>query len=306
MTKHLLTALLAFCFLQLPAQQRPAGQVELFCGAELNYADVNFIRLYDVLVYLTPGAKWHLGNDWQLAAQAKLPLVNNGYMDHLPDAYRYEMVRLGNLTLSKELHFDTARQHFKLTAGLFGRERWGGDLRWYVPLTSWLMLRAQGGLTRHWALGFDLHDKTESAFDGEWLATGIIGADLYLKPWNTEVRLSAGRYLNKDNGLQIDLMRHFHHCTVLAFAQLHERGTGYARHRNGGGFKVIMMLPPYKKHDKEKVVFRPASNFRLTYNAQSDGVSMKMYDTDPEENERTAPLRLDWGTGTEKFREYSE
>jgi hypothetical protein len=45
------------------------------------------------------------------------------------------------------------------------------------------------------------------------------------------------------------------------------------------------------------VVFRPASNFRLTYNAQSNGFSMKQYNTDPEENERTYPVRIPWGTG---------
>jgi len=83
---------------------------------------------------------------------------------------------------------------------------------------------------------------------------------------------------------------------VLAFAQLHERGTGYASHNTGGGFKVIMMLPPYKKYDKEKVALRPATNFRLTYNAQSDGYSMKMYTTDPEENERELPVNVEWGT----------
>jgi hypothetical protein len=57
-----------------------------------------------------------------------------------------------------------------------------------------------------------------------------------------------------------------------------------------------MMIPPYGKK-KDAVVLRPASNFRLTYNAQSDGYSMKKYITDPEENERTEPIRIPWGTG---------
>ena len=57
-----------------------------------------------------------------------------------------------------------------------------------------------------------------------------------------------------------------------------------------------MMIPPYEKK-RERVNYRPASNFRLTYNAQSDGYSMKKYNTDPEENERTEPIRIPWGTG---------
>jgi hypothetical protein len=57
-----------------------------------------------------------------------------------------------------------------------------------------------------------------------------------------------------------------------------------------------MMLPPYTK-SKKSIVLRPASNFRLTYNAQSDGYSMRKFTADPEENERTYPIRIPWGTG---------
>jgi hypothetical protein len=55
---------------------------------------------------------------------------------------------------------------------------------------------------------------------------------------------------------------------------------------------------PHCTHSKDDaVIFRPASNFRLTYNAQADGVSMQKYNTDPEENERIYPVRIPWGTG---------
>jgi len=295
--KYVLYSLLLFCPLSLHAQA-PKGQVEFFCGADLNYADVNFIRLYDLLIYLTPGMKWHPGDDWQLNLQGQIPVINNGYMDHLPGSDRYKMIRLSNATVSKELHFDNARQHFKLSAGLFSRERWGADLRWLVPVNSWLLLQAQAGLTRHYALGFDFHSNYESYIDGKWIATGIAGMNVYLKPWNTEFRLSGGRYINEKLGAQFDVMRHFRHCTVLAYLQVHERGTSYANRHHAGGFKVIMMLPPYKDYANKKVVLRPASNFRLTYNAQSDGVSMKMYTTDPEENERELPVHVAWGTGS--------
>ena len=298
MIRRILTVLLLLSTaLQLPAQQRPAGQVELFCGADLNYADVNFMRLYDVLVYLTPGVKWHPGNDWTLGVQTAIPFINNGYRDYMADANRYKMIRLSQATVAKELHFDQLRQHIKLTAGLFSRERWGADLRWLMPVNQWLLVQAQGGLTRHWALGCDWHGGSESVFDGRWLATGTMGANIFLTPWNTEFRLSGGRYINEDWGAEFDVMRHFRHCTVLLYGQLHERSNNATRNRTAGGFKVIMMLPPYKKYDQETVVFRPASNFRLTYNAQSDANAMKMYTTDAEENERELPVRVAWGTG---------
>lgn len=269
-----------------------AGQVELFCGAELNYADINYLRLYDVLINITPGVKWHLGKDWQIAGQVYMPLVNDGYAD------RYNMIRLNMADISKEVHFSHAKQHFKFTAGLFGFERYGGDIRWMYPINSWLMVNARVGLVNHWALGFDIHGATESEFQHDsWSKFGIAGASVWLNPWSTEFRVSGGRYMNGDNGVEGEIIRHFNHCSVSLFAQHHERyqSTG-GSNVNSGGFRVIMMIPPYKK-SHERVVFRPASNFRLTYNAQSDGYSMKKYTTDPEENERTLPMRLPWGTG---------
>ena len=273
------------------AQQ--AGQVELFAGAELSYADINYLRLYDVLINVTPGVKWHLGKDWQVAGQVYLPLINDGYPE------RYDMIRLNMANISKEIHFDEAKQHFKVTAGLFGMERYGADLRWMYPINSWLMVHARLGLVNHWALGFNLqNDATESEFEtSQWSKFGVAGASVWLNPWATEFRVSGGRYMNGDNGLEGEIIRHFNHCSVSLFAQIHERyqSTGGSNDKSGG-FRVVMMIPPYKK-SHEKVVFRPASNFRLTYNAQSDGYSMKKYNTDPEENERTLPMRLPWGTG---------
>lgn len=287
----------SFCFfflglLPVGTQAQEPGQVELFCGAELNYADINYLRLYNVLINVASGVKWHLGHDWQVSGQVFLPLINDGYAD------RFNMIRLNMANVSKEVHFTQAKQHFKFTVGLFGQERYGGDIRWMYPITSWLMVNARAGLVNHWVLGFDMHSATESEFKHDnWSKFAIAGACVWLNPWATEFRVTGGHYMNGDNGVEGEIIRHFHHCSVSIFAQRHERyaSTG-GSNVNSGGFRVVMMIPPYTK-SKEKVVFRPASNFRLTYNAQSDGYSMKKYMTDPEENERTLPMRMPWGTG---------
>ena len=105
--------------------------------------------------------------------------------------------------------------------------------------------------------------------------------------------------MNKDYGVEGEILRHFKHCTVSTFLQYHDKyynnETRVTNHV-AGGFRIVMMIPPYKKSNK-KVVIRPASNFRLTYNAQSNGYSMKKYSTDPEENERTNAISIPWGTG---------
>ena len=67
--------------------------------------------------------------------------------------------------------------------------------------------------------------------------------------------------------------------------------------KENGGFKVVMMIPPYKRKAR-KVQVRPASNFRLTYDIMALVYDMKMYTTDPEENEREGHFDrscLQWG-----------
>lgn len=295
---------MAVCSLTAMSQEPEAGQVELFSSAELSYADINFVRLYNVLLNLTPGVKWHMGHDWMFSAQALIPIVNDGY------EAKHSLVRLSNLAVAKQMHFNN--QHFKVTGGLFGMDCYGLDVRWMFPITSWLMVNAQVGYTGSWRLALgDAEDTkvqvvdkkvqvvtTETKgmdFGGLDCLTGIVGANVWLAPWNTEFRLSGGRYVGKDYGVQFDVMRHFRSCTVGAYAQLHQKTNG-SKYTEAGGFKVIVLLPDCKWSDR-KFTLRPAHDFRLTYNAQADGVSMKMYTTDPEENERTYPVRIPWGTG---------
>lgn len=286
----ILLCLLSFC--KVHSQEKPIA--EFFCGADLSYADVNFTRLYNVLIALTPGAKVNLGHHWQFSLQAKVPVVNEGY------ATKDSWLRLNMANVSKEFHFDDVRQYFKITGGLFGKGVYGGDLRWMYPVNSWLMFNARFGLVNYWALSTDLSYHGESYFESDkWHFTSIVGGSVWLDQWSTELRATGGRYLNEDYGIEGEAIRHFKHCSVSLFAQYHEKApSAYSAglHQYGGGFRVVMMLPPYKKQHKS-VVVRPASNFRLTYNAQSDGYSMRKYTTDPEENERTYPIQIPWGTG---------
>jgi hypothetical protein len=275
------------------AQSKPV--VELFGGSELSYADVNFLRLYNLLVNLTPSAKVHLGNEWEANVQTYLPILNEGY------PRRDDMFRLNMANISKVLRFEDSHQYFKFTAGLFGNQRWGGDIRWMYPINSWLMVHGRAGLTNYWALGADLEGNSESDFTTtKWNLTGTLGLSVWLKAWNTELRAVGGRYLNKNHGVEGEVIRHFKHCSVSFFAQLHEKTKNQyvrLRYSQTTGFRIIIMFPQLSNKKNNAVVFRPASNFRLTYNAQADGVSMQKYNTDPEENERTYPIRIPWGMG---------
>jgi hypothetical protein len=286
------------------AQDTEAGEVEVFAGADLRYADVNYVRLYNVLLNLTPGIKWKMGNDWLLSAQVFLPLINEGYET------KHNVVRLTNAVLAKQLHLGNL--HCKLSGGLFGLDRYGVDMRAMLPLTSWLLLQAQAGYTGYWRLaagdavyryGNAVEETKAVDFGAIDCITAIGGARLWLDRWNTEFFISGGRYVNEDIGVQLDVMRHFSHCTIDLFYQLRMGNrlkslVDEMTDRANGGFKVVMMIPPYKKSDHlraGRVVFRPASNFRLTNNVRSDTRSMRSYTTDPEENERELNLDVNWG-----------
>lgn len=286
------------CFGQTVGQQEttPDGQLELFCGATLGYADTNWLRLYDVQINAMPGLRWHLGHDWSIAAQGLIPVVSEGYSfrDITNKYWRFNMA-----TVSRQLHFNGANQHLRLTAGLFGNECYGIDARLAWPVNSWLLLNAQVGLTSSWMMGADLDGNHDTYFHSNYKVTGLVGADVYLQPQNIEFRLYGGRFVGGDYGSQLDVMRHFKHITLLAFAQLRigeltSNAFDDKQYRTNAGFKIVWMLPPYKK-SREKVVVRPASNFVLSHSSRAGGEAMQSYMIDPEENSRERLVDVDWG-----------
>ena len=255
-----------FCLLQTAyGQQSVETHIDIFSGIELNYRNIFYNnRLYDLLINFTPGVKWHIGDDWIFAAQGIIPVYND-YGE------RYKKIRLNMAVLSKE--FSVGKQHIKLSGGLFGQERYGLDVKWMFPVNSWFALDGQVGYTGYCSMAVDWEC---SRMDR---VTGWLGVRTYLEKYDTEFRLRGGRYIYEDYGVTGECMRHFKHCTVGVYAQYSNIG------KENGGFKVIMMIPPYKRKTR-KINVRPASNFRLTYSIMSVPYSLRMYTTDPEENER--------------------
>lgn len=256
------------------------SKVEIFTGAELHYRDLFYGKIYEVLVNFTPGVKWNMGRQWMLAGQAIIPVYNDY-------GSRYKKVRLNMAVLSKEWDWNR-KQFLKMSGGLFGMERYGLDVKWMYPVNHWLALDAQVGLTGFcsMAAGWECSKMTR--------VSGWAGVRVYLEKVNTEMRLKGGRFIYEDYGMYAEAMRHFKHCTVGVYAQYSDQW------KENGGFKVVMMIPPYKRKTR-KVQVRPASNFRLTYNIQGQGYAVKTYNTDPEENEREGWFdreRLDWGANT--------
>ena len=241
------------------------GEVDIFMGLDFHYRDIFHKRVFDVLLNLTPGVKWNMGRQWELSGQVFIPIVNQ-YGD------LYKNVRINMLNISKVLTMNNRRGALKITGGIFSQERYGIDIKGMFMLRDWVALAAQAGFTGYVSMqrGWD------ASVMGRVLA--LAGADFYLRKWDCEIRVRAGRYLYKDNGCGLEGMRHFKHTTVSLFGEYSSIG------KFNGGFKVVVMLPPYHMK-RRKVNFRPASNFRLTYHKEADPYSNIVYFTDPEENE---------------------
>lgn len=251
--------------LPLKGQTGRTGQVDIFCGAELNYRDIFHNKVYEFLINLTPGIKWYMGKGWQAAGQAYIPIYNDY-------GVYYKRVRLNMAVLSKESHWKGC-WFLKASGGLFGNERYGLDLKGMFLVNDWLAVEAQAGWTGFCSMAAGWHASTPK----RWIA--LAGADVYLNRYDTQFRLRGGRYVYKDYGAQLEVLKHFKHCTVTVYGEYSDQWGKNA------GFKVIMMIPPYKRKQR-KVNVRPASNFRFTNDFMAYTYANLMYITDPEENER--------------------
>ena len=258
--------------------------IEFFSGIDFNYRDILLDSQYEFLINLTPGLKWHIGKHSVISAQAIIPIVNDY-------GHYYKKPRINLLTASHEMCL-FSKLALKPTFGLFTQERWGFDIKAMYPINQWLALESEIGYTGLLSMadGWKMSKPNRT-----FAAAGI---DVFIPNINLQFRMIGGRFLNADNGFYFEGMRHFTHCTVGLYAQYSDIAVlsdGY-----NGGFKIIMVIPPYKrKHSR--VSFRPATNFRLTYNMNADPFSAKTYNTDPEQNERHfwfSPDIMFWGANT--------
>ncbi|MCM1613877.1 MULTISPECIES: hypothetical protein [Phocaeicola] len=52
------------------AQTGKNGTVEIFCGTKLNYRNIFYDKVYELLINLIRGVKWHIiGLNWMVVAQ---------------------------------------------------------------------------------------------------------------------------------------------------------------------------------------------------------------------------------------------
>ena len=253
--------------------------IDFFSGLDFGFKDMDFETQYKFLIRLTPGFKWNMGNHWQLAGQARIPIVNQY-------GSQYKYVELNVFDISKE--FRVWNLYLKASAGVFSVNRYGLDLKAFLPVCNWFAFEGQAG----WVGLMTINPNWCIIAPDRFVWT--IGGDVYFSPSNTQLRGVIGHYVYDDFGVEAEAMRHFNHTTVSVFGRWSNK-FGY-----DAGFKVVIALPPYHRTHRA-VNFRPASNFRLSYLAMYHQFSNIMYRTDPEENERDGWFSRDflqWGSHT--------
>ena len=294
------SVLAVICFPVLATgQSSSASKLDFFVGADLGHRQD--MRKYEFLINVNPAVKWHFGDGWTVNGQVILPVFNQF------GAY-YKYPRLGVVDISKELQL--GNHLIKASAGIFSAQRFGLDVKWMLPVCEWFALEAQLGWTGFYEM------TSRWSFSPVDRITGLLSVRFYIPKENTEIRLSGGRYNYGDYGTRLEWLIHFKNfCSVSVFAQAGSHyGTGtnalvekgepsYNGIPAGGGAKLILMLPLQQKNSAKRVVFRPASNFRLTYDARADAFGMKTYATDPEENEREGNFeKASWGFNIKSVR----
>lgn len=258
--------------------------VDIFAGVDFNYRDIFTDKPYQFLINITPGIKWHIWDHLQLNTGFLIPVLNQYGED-------FARPRLDVFSLSHQMKF--GKLALKPSVGLFTQERYGLDLKAFYTITEWVAFELQAGYTGYLSMAHGWEMSPLSKL----LAVG--GVDFYLQKWNTQFRLAGGRFLKDDNGVYAEGMRHFRHTSVGLYLQYSNFNSSTERQHSdfNGGFKIVIALPPYHRSNKA-VRFRPADNFRLTYNMNADPHSCKTYFTDSEQNERHgwfAPDILPWG-----------
>lgn len=258
-------------------------------GADIALSDMNWYRQYDIDFALMPGFKWNMGNHWTLSGKVYVPLVSQVTLF-------YAGWRPSILSISKEVK--VGELCIKGSAGLFSNQRYGLDMKAFLPVTNWFALETQLGLTGLVAFR-ELNGDPCFKMSPMGRFTGTIGGDIYISRWNTQLRGTIGKYVYGDYGIQCEAMRHFNHSTVSLFGRWSNRAGIEGKFMDGAdaGFTVTIMIPPYRRSNKFFHI-RPISNHFLEYKINANSYINNLYDTDAEENVRDGWFSrdlLNWG-----------
>lgn len=236
--------------------------------------------MYEFKINLSPAVEVALWRGSKLTAQVIIPVFNE--YGHL-----YDDVRPGFVTLSQSVRLPY-NIYLTGTIGTFNSNRWGVDVQAERPFanerfTADVRLSYTGwGRWGEWE-GTDNIHPFKFGFDKSGMfITGSIGGSYYVPKYNTQISLHGERYLKKEYGLRLDLIRHFRYCSIGLYGMWVE---GAGNDGVNGGFRFQVTLPPYKYKRKGYIPrVMPSRNTGFAYNAGNEFIYGKGFKAQASDN----------------------
>lgn len=214
----------------------------------------------EVQINIAPELSTFLWKGMRLSAQVIIPLQNELNKEE-------DLVRPGLITLSQTFRLPQTT-FFSTTAGYFTEQRYGVDfnIRKYFQNGRWA-IGANLGYT-----GFASYLKGVWSYTDLDMLTTSMSADYRLSRFDLILGATYGRFLNKDKGLRLDILRQFGEVDIGFFALKTDTDTN-------GGFNFSIPIFPAKYLPARRLRISPASTFRWEYRYKGLDINGRQYKT---------------------------
>jgi hypothetical protein len=241
------------------------NKLDLVVYPQLSLQNTGFNQIYETQLNLAPALEVDLWKGMQFTGQVIFPIVN----DLGPQGNE---IRPGFVRLNQNLRF--GKSYFgELNVGLFNAHRYGAHARVFRPVwKNRLELEANIGLTGE-SHFYDGHWINESVDEFNW----FIGTRYFYHEYGLQLAVSYGKYIYGDKGIRTDVIRHFGPVSIGFFAM-------YTGGKSNGGFNFTMPLPTKKRKRRRTLRVMPANYFDWEYNAGTEFVKGRYYETRPNTN----------------------
>ncbi|MGZ2371941.1 YjbH domain-containing protein [Ancylomarina sp. YFZ004] len=241
------------------------NKVDFVLYPQLAVQNTSLNQIYETQFNLAPAMEVDLWRGMQFTGQLIFPLIN----DFGPEG---DKIRPGFVSLAQ--NFRMGKSFFaRAVLGHFNANRYGVDASVYHPFfNNRVELETNMGLTG-----------SSHFFEGRWIRSSIDQLTWFVKTryfdtiFNLQAALTYGKYINGDCGLRADLSRHFGPVSIGFFAM-------YSGGKSNGGFHFTLPLMFKKRKRKRSFRLITAPYFDWEYNAGTEFVKGRYYETRPNAN----------------------
>jgi len=234
-------------------------------------SNVTFDKIYEIQLNIAPVVEVSFWKGMLLTAQVIFPIVND-YGEN------GDLIRPGFLVLSQ--NFKIANSTFAMISlGNFNYDRYGLDfqLRHHFRNERW-HIGGSMGLT-----GSSVYTKSAWKIGKLNTFTWSVSSGYFLPFFSLRFDLSAGQFLKGDYGARFDVTRLFGE-TAIGFYVSFSTFDKIKDSEPNAGFHFSIPIPPRKRWKHRRVRVIPLRYFDWEYNAASEKVHGRYFETRPNEN----------------------